>query len=177
LGNIRLHLDQYSRAVDHHQRALRLARETSNVGEEADALLGIAAARLAVDEHDQARDCADQASALARKAGLRILEGHATTILAGIDLAEGNADRAAAQAELALIIHRGTGHRLGIARTLQVLAVAIDRTLGATAAQPYWLEAHDLFADIGCADVNKLVAQRVVAQRYPQLTDRRAGAA
>lgn len=163
LGNIRLHLDQYSRAVDHHRRALRLARETSNVGEEADALLGIAAARLAVDEHDQARDCADQAFALARQAGLRILEGHTTTTLAGIDLAEGNADRAAVRAELALIIHRETGHRLGIARTLQVLAVAIDRTCGAAAAQPYWQEAHDLFADIGCAEVNKLVAQRVVA--------------
>jgi tetratricopeptide (TPR) repeat protein len=162
LGNIRLRLDQFSDAAEQHQRALRLARETGNLGEEADALLGLAAVCLAVDEHDGARNCANRALALVRRARLRILEGHATTTLAAIDLAEGNPERAAAQGERALTIHRETGHRLGTVRTLRVLAVAVDRTRGAGAAQAYWEEADALADDLGGVDVQSLLAEPVV---------------
>ena len=53
-----------------------------------------------------------------------MLEGQALTALAGIALRCGDGAEAVRQAERALAVHRETGHRLGEARTLVVLAEA-----------------------------------------------------
>jgi hypothetical protein len=109
-----------------------------------EARIGLAVAHRCLDELDQARTCADDALTVTRRVGYRMLEGRALTARAA---AEPEAHRAAALARRAAAIHRETGHRLGLARTLSLLSAIAEpdaRTAHARAASA-------LFAEMGAA--------------------------
>jgi hypothetical protein len=75
--------------------------------------------------------------------------GNALTVLGGVRLGMGEATLAAEHAMAASAIQRRTGHRLGEARALTVLADALDRTAGPEAARSCRRRARHLRASIG----------------------------
>lgn len=68
----------------------------------------------------------------------------------------GHHRQALTHAELALGLHRRTGHRLGQARTLRLLGLVLRDTDGAEAAVGCWRQALDLFTDIGSPEADGL---------------------
>jgi DNA-binding SARP family transcriptional activator len=138
LGTIQQRLGRYREALANHRRALALARETDSQYPEILALIGIATA--ARSDSSPAHEALD----LARRAGYRMLEGQALTALAGLALRYGDAAEAVRQGERALVVHRETGHRLGEARTLVVLAEADPGN-----AKAYLEEALAVFTETG----------------------------
>ncbi|RKT54010.1 AfsR/SARP family transcriptional regulator [Saccharothrix australiensis] len=107
LGDIHRRAGQEADALDCYRQAALLAREADDDFLAAEALIG------------QGR--AEEALAIARKAGYRVVEGKALTALARAELAAGNTAAADAHAREALEIHRSTGHRPGEAHTLLLL--------------------------------------------------------
>jgi tetratricopeptide (TPR) repeat protein len=86
-----------------------------------------------------------------------MLYGQALTVLAAVYLAQDNADQAAFQARQALAVHRETGYRLGAARTLVVLGLALRRgSRHRQAALRHWQQALALFTDIGSPDAEEV---------------------
>jgi DNA-binding SARP family transcriptional activator len=83
-ASIHQRLGDPASAIADNQRALRLTRQAGDRFSEADVLARLADAYRAVDRHDRAREYADQALALAREHGYRLLEGKALAVLAAI---------------------------------------------------------------------------------------------
>jgi DNA-binding SARP family transcriptional activator/DNA-binding XRE family transcriptional regulator len=156
LASIHLCLGHRQLARDQHQQVLDLARQTATRAPEAEALLGLAAVCQYNGQHLQAVDHAQQARTIAHKAGLRVLEGQAHTALAAAHHALGHHEQALNHAKQALDLHRRTGHRLGQARTLQLLGRVLRDTDGVQSAAACWREALGLFADIGSPDADGL---------------------
>jgi DNA-binding SARP family transcriptional activator/tetratricopeptide (TPR) repeat protein len=113
LGAARLALGDVESAAGHHREALAGARERGNAPGEVAALLGLAAADRHVCRHAVAEATAAAALALARRCGLRLLEGEALGALAATALARGRAEEAVDLAGLALAVHEATGHHFG----------------------------------------------------------------
>src|SRR5262249_8140186 len=144
-------------AVNHYQQALALARETGDPYPETEALIGLAGA----DVGEQALALGQQALYTARVAGHRMLEGHAPAGLADTRRALHRPDQAVHHAEQALAIHRETGYRLGLARTLITLGHALRQAGGADGAhrvEALWREALALFTDIGTGQSDEVRA-------------------
>jgi DNA-binding SARP family transcriptional activator len=152
LGVVRRRTGDLQAAIEQHTRALELARETSARHPEAEALIGLSVALNQVGRTDQALTHARHAVTAARSIGYQILHGQALTALATV-LLDSDLPAATEHAGEALALHRETGYRLGIARTLAVLAEAVERAGDATAAAAHRREANALFADIGTPEV------------------------
>jgi DNA-binding SARP family transcriptional activator len=112
------------RAAEHYERALALAREADLHFPAVEGLVGLALTYRSA-EPARAIGYAEQALALARTAGYRMLEGNARIALAAAALVTGDRATAADQARQALAIHLGTGHRLGVARARELLGAGM----------------------------------------------------
>jgi len=152
LATIHYRLGHLDEAVEHHERALRLARNSQNRSCELTALIGLANANRRLGQLDHAHTLATQALALAEQPGYRLIEGQAVTALAAVYLALDQPDQAVEHARRALDIHHETGHRLGQARTHTLLSHAVRDP---DQAAQHQREALALFTDIGAADTNK----------------------
>ncbi|WP_433271898.1 BTAD domain-containing putative transcriptional regulator [Actinosynnema sp. CS-041913] len=135
LGDIHRRAGQPADAKDCYRQAVALARETGDDFLEAEALIGYGRP--------------DEALAIARKAGYRVVEGKALTALARAELAKGNTAEAVAHAREALETHRTTGHRPGEAHTLLLL--------GHVEPDPaHWRTALDLFTRMRAPEADTL---------------------
>lgn len=152
LGVVRRRLGEHEAAIDQHTRALQLARETSARHPETEALIGMAVALGRLGRTEPALVHAQHAVEAARSIGYQILHGQALVAHAAL-LLEHDLDGATAHAHEALELHRDTGYRLGIARTLAVLAEALERSGDPETAAAHRREANALFADIGTPEV------------------------
>jgi DNA-binding SARP family transcriptional activator len=136
----------YRDAVNCHSKALRLA-EGSAGRQYVEALIGLATAYVGLDRWPEAQRRATHAAELAAATGQAALEGWALTVLARIHLGLGAPAAAEEYARRALTLHRGTGYRIGEARTLVVLG---------DATQPHdshghWRAGLALLTEIGMA--------------------------
>ncbi len=137
LGDIHRRAGQRADAKDCYRQAVALARETEDDFLEADALIGYGRA--------------EDALAIARKAGYRVLEGKALTALARVELERGNLADAVAHGREALEIHRTTGHKSGEAHTLLVLGHAEPDRMSA-----HWRVALELFTRMRAPEADTL---------------------
>jgi DNA-binding SARP family transcriptional activator/tetratricopeptide (TPR) repeat protein len=112
----------YHDALALHRQARRLATGTGDRHLRVAASIGIATDHHRLGHPDRAAAQADEALALARQAGYRVLEGRSLTARAEIELARHRSDLAERFARTALASHLSTGHRPGEARTRQLLA-------------------------------------------------------
>jgi DNA-binding SARP family transcriptional activator/Tfp pilus assembly protein PilF len=122
LASICLGRADYAEAAKHHRQALVLTRATGSKYAETEALLGLASAEQHLNEGDKALARIQHAVVLARHGEYRILKGLAHTIRAELYRTQERHADAMAEARRALTIHQETGYRLGVARTLVVLA-------------------------------------------------------
>ncbi|WP_460530728.1 AfsR/SARP family transcriptional regulator [Flindersiella endophytica] len=136
------------RAIDLFRHAARISGEDASPYVKVSCLIGLAnaAARLGCDE---AASYARQALLISGEHSFRLLEGQALTALANLALAAGEHDEVRRQAELALEVHRETGHRIGEAHTLRTLSRAIHALQGVDAAAPYQERAAALLRELG----------------------------
>jgi DNA-binding SARP family transcriptional activator len=138
------------RASNAGRAGLALARQIGDLHVEAEALIALAAVDPgAADSATPARQSADQALEISRRAGFRMLEGLALTAAAELSLAAGDPDRAVAEGQQALPVHARTGHRLGTARTHDLLARAGAAAGHTGAARDHRRHARDAFAELG----------------------------
>ncbi|WP_165521871.1 AfsR/SARP family transcriptional regulator [Micromonospora zingiberis] len=106
------------------RRALRLAEDTADRQWVCLALLGTAEAQLAVGLSTAAAVTARRALDLARSASYTGYEGQALAMLGRVMLVHGAPEDAVDFALRAVDVQRRTGHRLGLARSLRLLAQA-----------------------------------------------------
>ncbi|MGW0521633.1 AfsR/SARP family transcriptional regulator [Crossiella sp. NPDC003009] len=144
-------------AAGEHAAALRaatgslgLARDIAHASTEIDALIVLTQTHTAAGAVEEALHCGREAERVARAAGRRVKVGQALTALAAAWLAADplGADGLAAAlstAQQALDVHVETGHRLGEARTLLLIAEGLGRGAEAEAAAPYLARARELF--------------------------------
>ncbi|PSL53806.1 DNA-binding SARP family transcriptional activator [Saccharothrix carnea] len=133
LGDIHRRAGQEGDALDCYRQAVELAREAEDDFLEAEALIGLGRA--------------DEALAIARKAGYRVVEAKALTALARTAPAE----EAVVHARKALDLHRGTGHLAGEAHTLHLLG-----HLEPEHARTHWRSALDLFTRMQSPEADAL---------------------
>ncbi|GIG60130.1 SARP family transcriptional regulator [Longispora fulva] len=142
LADVRWRLGQFDEAVAGHTRAVAVAVGNAQPGQRTVALIRRAAASGALGRTGEALEDATAALALARELRYAVLEAQALTERARIHLVRGESDLAVVDGHEALRIHRTTGHLLGEARTLEVLAEA-------TGDGGQWRSARDILAEIG----------------------------
>ncbi|MEV4111048.1 BTAD domain-containing putative transcriptional regulator [Nonomuraea sp. NPDC049695] len=158
LAGIHLRLGSAQDAGDHYRQALMLAQQIPSPVFEADAQLGLADVCLTLDQPHQALQRAHRALGSAAMADMRILEGHAHTTLATAYDRLGRHHQALMHARQALKLHRQTGHRLGVARALQVLGCVLRDAGAPERAARCWQEALELFTDIGSPGADEVRA-------------------
>ncbi|WP_158894315.1 AfsR/SARP family transcriptional regulator [Amycolatopsis anabasis] len=141
LGTVHRRLGHDADAVIRYRQARDLARGTSRHAE-ITATIGLAAAR-----HDLAG--AGRVAEFAERSGFRVLAGEARLLVATIQCGRDRAGAAAAIAGHALALHRETGHLLGQARALLVLAHLLDAAGRHERARTHHQEALTLFTGIG----------------------------
>ncbi|MFT2019071.1 AfsR/SARP family transcriptional regulator [Streptomyces sp. 796.1] len=145
LGSALLDMDDVTGATDRHALALRLAGGAECRRAEAAAHLGLATAYRARGTYREALSHARSAVTIARHAGLRVAEGEALTELAAVRAVLRHVEKAREAVEHALVVHRDTGYRLGLARALD-LASALPQARGTRSAQRYRQEAAEVYA-------------------------------
>jgi hypothetical protein len=91
----------------------------------------LASPKLGQGSADQAREHASQALTMATDIGYRVLRAEALTVLAEISVHGHDPATGARIAAEAVDLQRATGHRLGEARALRVLASCVDGVDGA----------------------------------------------
>jgi len=116
-------------AVDCHSTALRLT-EGSAGRQHVEALVGLATAYTGLERWLEAQRSAARAAEVAASTGQAVLEGWALTALARVHIGLGTPAAATRHARRALMLHRGTGCRIGEARADAVLAEATRATNG-----------------------------------------------
>ncbi|MET7400791.1 BTAD domain-containing putative transcriptional regulator [Dactylosporangium sp. NPDC005572] len=107
------------------ERAVALTVDAGAAVAEARALIALADTRRHQGRPAVAAEHAGRALAIAADAGCELVRGQALTCLAAVHLARGDVERTLADAGRALAVHRHTGHRLGAARTHDVLSAAL----------------------------------------------------
>ncbi|GLY51453.1 BTAD domain-containing putative transcriptional regulator [Lentzea sp. NBRC 102530] len=140
-------------ALAHHEHALQLAVDVGHRRAEVASLLGLAAA---TSDAELALSYCERAYFVVVDAGLRSRLGRVRTALATVRLRLGDHVAAVEDAAAAVEAHRGTGHRLGEARALCVLADAVEVLSGVEAARPHRASASEIFAELGAAEPRPL---------------------
>lgn len=130
LGTVACRLGQSDKASDWHRQALDLAMGIGNRHGHVDALVGLASAAVATDEHDEAALRSGEAVAEARAAGFRSLEAWALIVQARAMFAGGDREAAEAACRQALAIHRESGCRLGEIEAERALAAMSPPQVG-----------------------------------------------
>ncbi|CAM3738942.1 BTAD domain-containing putative transcriptional regulator [Kibdelosporangium persicum] len=153
LGTVHHLQGEPSAALACHSEAHQIA-VTAGLSSDLDALVGIANANVALGSYAEASSTANLALSRALETGHRLLEGQALSALALNALAVGA--EAVSLARQALAVHRETGYRLGIARTLRTLGDAVCQVEGTRSALPHWQEAVELFTGIGSPEAIEL---------------------
>jgi DNA-binding SARP family transcriptional activator/tetratricopeptide (TPR) repeat protein len=146
LGTIQLRLGRPDEAIELHREALQ---DTLEGYPRTDALLGMAAAQRSAGARAAAFMLAQQALALARRGGYRVLEGNAWAVIASTHLDGKDGDRALRCGTKAAEIQRETGYRLGEASAHAVLADACHATGDLVAASEHAATAAAIVADLG----------------------------
>jgi DNA-binding SARP family transcriptional activator/tetratricopeptide (TPR) repeat protein len=124
LATIFERLGHYPPAIDHHRHALRLAVAAGSRSTQISAKVGLAVAMVNDGHPELAMTHAEPARLMAVTAGYLVLEGEALTALARTRLAMGERSSAAELARQAIERQRRSGHRLGEAESLRILAAA-----------------------------------------------------
>ncbi|MEV6607782.1 BTAD domain-containing putative transcriptional regulator [Kutzneria sp. NPDC051319] len=140
------------------ERAVTLARAIGARYDECYGLITMAANLIPTGSLAHATDYAQHALSLARDVGYRALEGQALSVLADIALFGPQPGRAVELAAEALSVQRECGEKLGVAKTLCVLGIALMATVGSEAALPHWREARDLYARSHAPEPARLTA-------------------
>lgn len=158
LASIHLRLGQAAEAVTHAAAALRLATERGAPYEQIHASIHLADACGTLGREEEAQAHLQRALALSQDR-YRLLEGMALTVSAAMQLRSGRTVAAADEARRAAITQATTGHRLGRAQSLLVLAhaTANSQTI------PLLREALEIFQEIGApeaADAHALLADQ-----------------
>lgn len=130
-GAVHTRLGQPELAVEQHTRALAIAREIANLQPTLDALIGLALAHWQLGNLAEASACGCQALDAARRQGFTLLEHQALGILAAVHLTQENIPLGMNRAREALKGHRRSGHRLGQARTMEILRKAFPEMVAA----------------------------------------------
>jgi DNA-binding SARP family transcriptional activator/tetratricopeptide (TPR) repeat protein len=151
IGTIHQRLGQRPEAADHHRRALDMARLAEARRPEIEALLGLATAHLDGGRPDLARPFAEQALALARNGGYRVLEAEALAALAAAADPD-ETQQATDYARTALAIHEQTGYRLGQANTHLLLSHILHGAGQSDDARQHRHDAHAIYTAIGAPD-------------------------
>ncbi|KOV84532.1 AfsR/SARP family transcriptional regulator [Nocardia sp. NRRL S-836] len=120
LGLVDRRWNRCAQAAERHRHALDLARCDGYLRGEVESLIELSAAVVALGCPDPG--LTEQAVTLAAEAGFRVLHGRALTAQAQAWAACGAVDAAVASGEAALGVHLATGHRLGHAATVALLA-------------------------------------------------------
>jgi tetratricopeptide (TPR) repeat protein len=131
LGAIHGQMGEHHRSVALYEAALPLADGNHF---EARVIVGLAAAQQRAGNLQAARRNAERALDSARRAGHRVEEGNALTVLALVELDERLLEHALRYAREASTIHEECGYQVGIARSLATRAEALSRTGDETAA-------------------------------------------
>ncbi|GGK66411.1 SARP family transcriptional regulator [Sphaerisporangium melleum] len=151
LASLRARAGDPAEALRLHGRALATAEEINSPGQVIEASIGLSDAYQHAGEHVTAVDFAEQAVKQASTSGFLVLEGQALTALARAQHGLGRLAEAAAHGRRALDVHRRTGHRIGEARTLALLAlIARDGGDSSTGRRLERLSA-DLYAAAGAS--------------------------
>ncbi|WP_052395790.1 tetratricopeptide repeat protein [Kutzneria sp. 744] len=140
------------------ERAVTLARAIGARYDECYGLITMAANLIPTGSLAHATDYAQHALSLARDVGYRALEGQALSVLADVALFGPQPGRAVELAAEALSVQRECGEKLGVAKTLCVLGIALMATVGSEAALPHWREARDLYARSHAPEPPRLAA-------------------
>ena len=111
LGNIYSTLGQTEQAIEHHQQALAIARQTSDRGSEGAQLGNLGGIYSTLGQTEQAIEHYQQALAIARETGDRGIEGTWLGGLGGIYQDMGQTEQAIEHYQQALAIARETGDR------------------------------------------------------------------
>ncbi|GHH40144.1 AfsR/SARP family transcriptional regulator [Lentzea cavernae] len=117
-----LHLGDHAEAERYFRQGVSRARAHRMRYLEVDALLGLAATLHASGRYGVAAEHCEEGLRTAEKAGFRIHEATARTLLAELALDRGEPATAVGEARRAAEIHHGTGCRQGLDRALAVLA-------------------------------------------------------
>ena len=155
VATTRHRLGRHQQSTDARQRALELAASTGYLYGSAEALIGLATQSAATRQYSTGLDYARRALDIARNGRFRVLEGHAHAVHAETHLDRGDRDAGLVAAERAEAIYRDTGHRLGRARALRLLGVAV-RDRCPEQAGMLWRTALTLFTEIGSPDADEL---------------------
>lgn len=155
VATTRHRLGRYQQSTDARQRALELAASTGYLYGSAEALIGLATQSAATRQYSTGLDYARRALDIARNGRFRVLEGHAHAVHAETHLDRGDRDAGLVAAERAEAIYRDTGHRLGRARALRLLGVAV-RDRCPEQAGMLWRTALTLFTEIGSPEADEL---------------------
>ena len=115
-------IGNHEQAVAEHEDALRLSRAIGYLWAEVEALIGVGAVLASQARPADARPHVEDALSIARRGGMRLLEGKALTVLAHVHTAAGAHPDAVAATRDALAIHKITGHRPGVRETNLLLA-------------------------------------------------------
>lgn len=143
-------LGEHGEAIALYDRVLAMTDHDDTVFHRVEAMVGRAGALLRSSDA-RAEDAAVQALRTARDAEYRFLEGRALNVLAEIDLGAGRLPDAADRLRRALLIHEETGHRLGEAVSLRLLADCAAAEDDSATARRRRLDARALYVDMGAA--------------------------
>ncbi|GLY49818.1 BTAD domain-containing putative transcriptional regulator [Lentzea sp. NBRC 102530] len=151
LGAVCLRLGLADDALNHHSRALDVARSLGHRRAEAAALLGMAEALGSAGRGGESLEMCRRALSLVVSSGVRSRVGRVLTALAAAHLRVGDASAAVVEGWRAVSAHREHGHRLGEARALRVYADAVSVVSGEEEARPHREMAAEIFASLGVA--------------------------
>ncbi|WP_198347616.1 AfsR/SARP family transcriptional regulator [Nocardia terrae] len=140
---------QYAEAVAVAERAIELARESSNAVALGWATHELAATRSMLGEHRLALELAEDAVAMTHRNGVRLWEGWARTRLAQIHLRAGNDAAAECEATQALRLLSKAADPLDRARALSLRATARAARGDTEAAAREHSDAAEIFARAG----------------------------
>jgi DNA-binding SARP family transcriptional activator len=138
--------------------AIRVSREAANGFAEIQALVGASSCLTSLNRPRTAADYAQAACSAAVERGYRMLEGQALTAAATAAATAGDSAGTHELAERALPLHRGTGHRMGEARTLAVIGWAYAADARPDLAATCWTQALKIMTEVGSAEAAGLTA-------------------
>lgn len=152
-------------------RALRIFERLEDQRGQTSTLIGLAITNISLDDHETARQQAEQAAERARLAGDTRVRGAAVNVVGGALRCLGRTDEAAAKFDEACELWRSVDDRRGLAGTLGNLGLVAMRTGELARARELCMEALRLYRDLdlveGLLDIEELIGGLEVAEGRP----------